>query len=397
MRVATSTLQLQWLADVYRQQNDVAKLQQQVTSGYRISTAADDPAGASAAVTLQQGIDRLKTYAAGADTATRRLSLEENSLSQVQDTLTRVRELAVEAGGGDQTQQSRSAIASELDQLRSNLLSLANGQDGEGRYLFSGNQVSTQPFTQTAGGVTYQGDTSVRFQRIGDSRTIQEGDSGAAVFQDIPNGNGTYSVTATPGNQGSAFWSGATVTDPAAWVPGSYTISFTSPTDYTVQDAAANTVASGTWSSGQSIGFRGVAVQLEGTPVAGDSFGVSSSRKQDIFTTIGNLVATLQQGVGTPAQKAQFQSGLNEALGNLDQVDQHVSLVRGNVGSRLAAIDNQTAANQSLSDQLTSSLSTLRDVDYPQAISKLQQKMMGLDAAYQVYAKTQASSLFAVL
>jgi len=98
MRVATSSLQLQWLADVYRQQNDIAKLQQQVTSGYKISTAADDPAGASAAVTLQQGIDRLKTYASGADTATRRLSLEENSLSQVQDTLTRVRELAVEAG-----------------------------------------------------------------------------------------------------------------------------------------------------------------------------------------------------------------------------------------------------------------------------------------------------------
>jgi flagellar hook-associated protein 3 FlgL len=257
--------------------------------------------------------------------------------------------------------------------------------------------VSTQPFAQTAAGVAYQGDSSARFQRIGDSRTIQEGDAGSAVFQDIPNGNGTYSVAPAAGNQGSAYWSGATVTDPAAWVPGNYTIGFTSPTDYTVKDGAGNTVASGTWASGQSINFRGASVQLEGDPVAGDSFGVSGSRKQDLFTTIGNLVTTLQQAVGSPAQKANFQSGLNEALSNLDQVDEHIGLVRGNVGSRLAVIDSQKSANQSLSDQLTSSLSTIRDVDYPQAMSQLQQKLTGLDAAYQVFAKTQASSLFAVL
>ena len=113
MRIASSVYQLQWLSSIRRQQAELAATQEQVSTGKRINTAADDPAGAAQAILLQQGLDRLENYGANAETAQRRLGLEEGALSQSSDALNRVRELAIQAANGTQTRESRSAIAAE--------------------------------------------------------------------------------------------------------------------------------------------------------------------------------------------------------------------------------------------------------------------------------------------
>jgi flagellar hook-associated protein 3 FlgL len=397
MRISTQGFQTQWLDDIYARQTAVAKVQKQVSTGRSFSSAAENPSGASQSVTLQQGIDRITNYAANAEAAQRRLGLEENALSTVEDSLTRLRELAVEAGNGNLPQESRDAIASEAGQILQGLVATANSQDGEGRYLFAGNRTATAPFVQGSSGVQYNGDQGVRVQRIGENRTVQENDPGSNVFLAVPSGNGTFSVAANPANTGTAFYADASVASPAAWVPGNYQISFSGPAAYTVLDGNGATVATGSYSSGQAISFNGVAVTLSGTPAAGDSFSVNRSINQDVFTTVQNFVDSLKTPVGGPAGQALFQSQLNGVLANLDQAGNHVSLVRGRLGGRLTAIDEQNTANQALSDQLQTTLSTIRDVDYPKALSELQQQLTGLDAAYQVYAKARASSLFGVL
>ena len=95
MRVASNVYQMQWLASIQRKQAELAAIQQQTSTGKRVSTAADDPAGAAQALLLQQGLDRLTNFKSNADTASRRLSLEEVALSQGSDALNRVRELAI--------------------------------------------------------------------------------------------------------------------------------------------------------------------------------------------------------------------------------------------------------------------------------------------------------------
>ena len=161
MRISSSSYQLQWLAAIRRQQADLAEIQNQVTTGKRINTAGDDPAGAAQGLLLQQGIDRLENYGANAETARRRLSLEEGALAQATDALNRVRELAIQAASGAQTPESRSAIAAEAAELLTGLLNTANSQDGEERYLFAGNIVQTRPFV-LSGSVQYAGDPGSR-------------------------------------------------------------------------------------------------------------------------------------------------------------------------------------------------------------------------------------------
>jgi len=397
MRVSTKSIQFQWLADVYRRQAAMARVQKQVSSGLRINTAADDPAGASQVVSLQQGLARLDNFQANGEAARRRLSLEEGALGNVQDTLVRMRELAVEAGGGVQTSDTRKAMAAEIRELLAGLVDTVNSQDGEGHYLFAGTTTGNRPVAQAGGTLQYNGDDGTRLQRIGEDRSVREGDAGSDVFFRIRNGNGTFAVSAGAGNQGSAFLATTGITDRSAWVADAYTIAFTGPGSWTVTDSGNATVASGSWQPGGAIAFRGISVTLDGTPAAGDRFTVSPSANTSLFAMADRLASALESDSMTPSGRAAFQTALNSALLDLDQAERHIEGIRSSVGSRLAALDGQKSSNDELALQLQSTMSSVRDVDYPKAISDLQTQLTGLEAAHRVYAQMRSLSLFDVL
>jgi flagellar hook-associated protein 3 FlgL len=396
MRVASNVYQMQWLASIQRKQAELAAIQQQTSTGKRVSTAADDPAGAAQALLLQQGLDRLANYKSNADTASRRLSLEEVALSQGSDALDRVRELAIQAANATQTQESRSAMMAEVRELLTSLYDTANAQDGQGNYLFAGGQVQSRPFVPGTP-VQYNGDSGVRFQRIGDTRTVQENDPGSAVFMQVPAGNGTCTVTANSANQGTAYWSSATVSNASAWIPDTYTVTFTAADSWEARSSGGALVGSGSYSSGQGIGFAGVSVGFEGAPVAGDRFVVDQSGFQSVFKTVQDFLATLAVDTGSPAGRANFQNRLNDNLQNIDQALQHLGNVRSQVGARLATIDRQQDSNADMSLDLAQSISVIRDLDYASAISRLEQQLNSLEAAQKAYTRTRSLSLFDVL
>lgn len=396
MRVSSKSIQMQWLAVLARQQADLARLQQQVSTGQRISSPADDPVGAAQMTLFQQGIDRVQAYATNADTAERRLSLEEASLNQATDVLLRARELAVQAGGASAlAPEARQAIANEIRELLDSMVDIANAQDGEGRYLFAGNNVQTRAFEQQGGQVVYQGDQGVRVQRISDDRSIQENDSGADVFVAIRDGNGTFSVQADAANTGSANFTAATVTDRSAWVVDDYRLIFLSSTSYIVLDSQSSVVSlNSSYTPGEAISFNGITVDFEGDPGVGDAFNIDASRNQSIFTTLEEFAATLEMTVNDTVDRAKFQNGLNNSLMDLEQSLNHINNVRSDVGARLKAIDSQRAVNEEVAYQLEASLSTVRDLDYASAIAELQLRLLSLETAQQSYAQTQRTSLF---
>lgn len=397
MRVSTKSIQLQWLADVYRRQAAMARVQKQVSSGLRINTAADDPGGAGQLVSLQQGLSRLASYQANGEAARRRLALEENALDGVQDAMARMRELAIEAGGGIQTSETRRAMAAEIRELLAGLVDKANSQDGEGHHLFAGNATGTVPVTLHDGLATYNGDDGTRLQRVGDSRTVREADPGSEVFFRIRNGNGVFAVAADGANQGSVFLQNAIIGDQAAWVADTYTLAFADSSSWSVTDSQGATVASGSFQPGDTLDFRGIGITLDGVPAAGDRFSISPSANTSLFAIAERLASALESSGQDPRSRASFQTALNSALLELGQAELHIENIRGSVGSRLAALDEQHASNEELALQLQTSFSSLSDVDYPKAISELQTQLLGLEAAHRVFAQTRSLSLFDLL
>lgn len=397
MRISSRTLQLQWLSSFQQQQAGVAATQRQISSGQRLQTAGDDPAGAAQIVRLDAALGRISGFQQNAETARRRLALEEDALGKATDTLDRARELLVQAGNGAQSAENRRAIASELGELLRGVLATANAQDGEGRFLFGGGVVKLAPFTGAGGDVSYRGDAATRTQRVSDQRQVVENDPGSKVFMDIRGGNGTFSVAVDPANAGNAWFTDSAVVDRSQWVPDDYAIVFTAADTYEVRDGAGAVVTAGSYTPGAAIAFRGASVTLDGTPATGDRIEVAASRNQSVFRTLQDAIDALAIDAGQPAGRARMQSALNTGLQNIDQALSNLSLVRSEVGARLSTIDAQADVNAELELELTSSLSGIRDVDYAEAVSALERRLTALEAAQRAFARTQSFSLFNLL
>jgi flagellar hook-associated protein 3 FlgL len=347
---------------------------------------------------LDASLARLDQYQSNGINARHQLGLEEEALAKVIDNLQRVRELTVQANSAALGPGDRAVVAAELRERRDALLALANATDSGGRYLFGGYSEITQPFTSSGSGVVYNGDQGQRTVQISESRFVAIGDSGAQIFQRIPSGNGTFSVAAAAGNTGTGVLGAGTVVNPAAYVQDTYAINFTSPTTYEVRDSANALVSSGTYTApGQSIAFLGIDVALTGAPATGDSYTVAPSVNRDVFTTLDGLISALERPLGDNAGRARLHNEVGQALLDVDQATSHMISARADIGSRVRALDDEAALGEGFELQLAQTLSSIRDLDYAEALSRLSQQLFGLEAAQQAFARTQGLSLFRYL
>lgn len=394
MRVSTRSLQLQFLATLANQQSRLAQIQEQAASGKSVQTAGDNPAAAVQIVSLENSIQQLVGFETNSGIAQGRLSLEEQALNNVVNNLQRIRDLVISARGPGKTEVERRLIGDEVQELFAGIMDTANTQDGEGRYLFAGNQVQSQPFTQTAGGIVYNGDQGVRSQRISESRTVQESDSGADVFEQIRAGNGSFTVSPGATNTGGVFYGLSSVTDTTAWDQQPYTINFIDPDNYEVRDGGGALVTSSAYQSGDTVSFRGIAITLEGEAATGDTFSVAPSPYQSVFTTVQNILTALDSNVVSSSQQASFQSATNTGLLNIDRALENISEVRSRVGQRLSVIEDQQSSNDRFSIEVQRILSRAQDGDLASILSELEAQAFALEAAQRSYARIQSQSLF---
>jgi len=141
------------LLDVLR---DVQESENALSSGKRVQNLSDDPLSATRILDLQKTLSRTERYSTNIQTAKRRLGHADSVLGELNDILNRAREIWISQSGDPATAQTRANAAVEVAQLLDQALSLAN-RSYEGRYLFSGSKVHTQPFTTIGTYVLFQG------------------------------------------------------------------------------------------------------------------------------------------------------------------------------------------------------------------------------------------------
>lgn len=167
------------------------KLQEQISTGKQVNLASDDPVAFSDLAMLKARGARLHQYGRNIDVARQRLSLEEASLSQATNILTRLHELSIQGANDTLTAADRKLMSNEVQGLSKSLVALANTQDANGLPIFGGFQ-SAQPFQQATpdGPVFYKGDAYEVEQVVGDHEKVTVGFSGHEVFDRVPMGSG---------------------------------------------------------------------------------------------------------------------------------------------------------------------------------------------------------------
>lgn len=405
MRISTSTIYDVNVAALNQQQSKMLHTQQQVSSGRRILTAADDPTAAAQALELTQADSSTAQYAKNIEATQHLLSLSEGALQTVTTLLQDAQTITVSAGNiGSLSNSDRKTLANDLQSHLDDLLSLANSTDGIGNYLFSGFQGKTTPFVNAATGTQYMGDDGQRLRQVNANRQLAGNDSGADIFMRIKNGNGTFVTQSPIANTGSGIISQGDVINSALLTGHNYQIDFTvtgGATTYSVTDNStlpAPTVLStgNAFVSGQTISFDGLQFDIKGTPANGDLFTVVPSANVSVFKTISDLINTLNTPVipGNVASSAQVSAGVNLALNGLSRSLDNVLTVRASVGSRLNELDALKSTGDDLSLQYKQALSLLQDVDYNKAITELTQQNTSLQAAQKSFLQVMNLSIF---
>ncbi len=394
MRISTVAMQRLAINSILNQQSELSRTQLQVSTGNRIINPSDDPLGTQRIMELDATLERIGQFRENGELARVRLSLEDNALASATDIIQRARELVVQGSNDTYTAQSRGLIATEIRQLADSLLETANSQNGQGEYLFSGFRSRTEAFTRGSAGVVYNGDQGQRQLRVSESQQVADGDPGSRVFLEVPTGNGTFAVAASSTNTGGGVILPGAVVDPAAYDGDDYQIQFTAADTFDIVDSGGAVIQSGAFTEGETIAFRGIQVRIEGLPDAGDTFNVNPSSYQDMFATLDAIAVALENTGETDVARAQTRTALNAGLANLDQSIDRLVQMRTEVGSRLTMLDTQDRANDEYELQLQSTRSDIRDLDFAEAVGRLNLQLTGLQAAQQAYTRVQGLSLF---
>jgi flagellar hook-associated protein 3 FlgL len=393
MRIATANAFDTGIDALSRRQSDLNSLQEEITTGKRVNRASDDPAAAARAERALASIGRSETSQRAVDASKVLITQAESTLGDAGELLQRARELMVSAGNGSYGDAERKSIAGELQSIRDQLLTLANTGDGAGTFVFGGQGSTQKPFSDTATGVQY-------VAADGEMRTEQPTGlplttDGSAAWLEARTGNGVFVTSAAPGVLNATIDNGS-VSDPSALTGADYTLAFSvsaGATTYSVlKNGLPTAIVGAPYVSGQAITVDGMTVAVSGTPADGDQFQIAPSTPTlGVFGALDSAIKGLQTTGRTGSQIAQANA---DALRDIDSVASNLQAARSAAGAVLNRIDSESTRLDAQKLASTTERSNAQDVDMVHAISDLQARQTGYDAALKSYAMVQRLSLF---
>ncbi|MBX2879310.1 MAG: flagellar hook-associated protein FlgL [Granulosicoccus sp.] len=395
MRISSSTLSRYTSQDMMKYQLEIADLQSQISSGKQLQKPSDDPVNAARQVNLSQNLSQIDQYNRNINLAEARLSNEESHIANTENVLLRVRELALISNNSATTDEVYPALAAELEQLSADLLAQANATDPDGDFLFAGTKTSTRPFSPGSPDV-YLGDDQQRMIQVNQSHQMATSDSGKDIFMRIPASDKSHTIDIDTSNTGSA--SILLTNDGTGPNPGTtrYALEFPTSGTYSITnlDTGAAEVTGAAIPESNTIEHAGLQLSITGAPNPNDRFNLEPTIQQDVFKTLDKFIELLNSPPQSAAEKAVHRHKLNEIMINVDQAFEHMTLKRADIGSRLASLEHILQENESIGFTLNVTLSGIEDLDYADAISKLQHQATALEALQKTITRTQGLSLF---
>jgi flagellar hook-associated protein 3 FlgL len=146
MRVTTLQVRDQRIADIMRDEQRLEETQSQVSTGKRIQRPSDAPDDIGTLLQTRSDVAALTRQRAGADAALPTMQASDAALGNIGTALRQVRTLALQANNSTISPDQRETIAGQIEQVRSQILSLAN-TEVDGRSIFAGTNSDAAPFT----------------------------------------------------------------------------------------------------------------------------------------------------------------------------------------------------------------------------------------------------------
>ena len=339
---------------------------QQLSTGLKINSGADDPAGLSIAAGLGANISALTQSSQNASNGVGLLQTADGALSQVTTILNQAVTIATEAGNGGLTTSQSAALNTEFTSILNEINQIGSTTNFNGTSVFNGS-ANNSVQSSVAALATTTGLTSLSTTTISDSKT-----------------GGTFVFTA-----------GATskISD--------------------LQAAITNAVTAGTLSAGTAATINAAGKLQIATTTTGDSLGVNTSdavlgagtfqptlvtgSRTDVFTSDGsgtgftntttpiNGLSSTTLGLNT--QSLSTTATAQTALTAITAAISSIAAQRGNIGASINQLTADSGVENTEVQNLTSAQNNVQNADIATVTSNLTQfnilEQTGFDALSQ--------------
>lgn len=153
-RISDALIQARLLSQFDFDQNALLKLQDQISTGYRISTPSQDAPSAIRAITLQRLMEQKQQARVNLNTTESFVNATDTSLIGANDLLSHMKAVALRSIDSTTTEEQREILRSEVQNAVQQFLDIGNRQF-RGRYLFGGSESGAQPFEEAGQYIAY--------------------------------------------------------------------------------------------------------------------------------------------------------------------------------------------------------------------------------------------------
>lgn len=403
MRVSTNMMYQRGVRSLQNANERLDTANQQLTTGYKFSSAGEDPVGMSQSQSLSTKIALYNQYNNNGGLLNSSLSLEETSLTSINTSLSRAYTLMQQANSGALSSTDRASVATSLSEIQKQLLDLMNSKNADGEYIFGGNQSQTTPFAvDSTGQYAFQGDTGQRQIQVAPSVTIPSNDSGLALFQSVATRRtasvssasaGSLTVAVSDQSAYESFYKNTYDYSNSAKNVFQIKTTAGTPDQYNIVDASTppNVLSSGTYQAGTAISFNGLSLTMNSAAPNSASFQLDAPKNDNILNTLSKAIATLNDPNTSGSSITDLAAKVETHLTNAMNV---VNTKLGEIGGRMNTLDDVMSSNSSLGSIATEAKANVSEVDIYAAISKVSQEQNSLTVAQQAYTKISKASLF---
>ena len=425
MKISNKLFSEQQVSQFSKQMENVQKIQSKISTGKNIIFASDDPVGAVQLSGLNDVKSKMEQYIDNANLALNRLDLMDKTLEASKNVFVRINELAIQASNDVLSSGDREAIALEFDELKKELISLANSTDSTGSYIYSGYKTKQRSFEMDSDGtVSYKGDRGSVSVAVSESRMLESTLDGASVFQDIVTSTGVSTDLFAAVDNVSRSIRTANSGVESAKAPGKAKIMLTNedPGTYTF------TITSGAKTENFSIDITGkdltdvatainaadldITAAVSTTSDSNDTLTLTNAYSYDITLSdlqIPNITKSQAQPTSflsfQPIDAAGVSLGNNQTVHDFDQtiasrldelstIQTHLSNQRAKVGARQNSATRQMDVMQERKIQITKEVGDLADADLSKLITELQSLVTSQEASQKAFVKISQLNLF---
>jgi flagellin len=330
MRINTNVAALNSYNQLKNTQSNLSKSLGRLSSGKRINSASDDAAGLAISEKMKAQTRGLGQAQRNAQDGISMIQTAEGALKESHSILQRMRELSVQAANDTLTSEDRTAISTEVDELKLELTRIADTTQFNGKVLLNGNLGVSRDggnLDSTAVGLSSLDDIDVSNAQPGTTYTITE----TASDMTLADGNGnTQTITKTGFAAGDTFnfdSLGVEIATDSAYVP-------------------TNTA------------FDGLTVET--SAAAGATFQIGANENQELSINISDMSAT---GLSVGGIQVDNNTNAGNAITQIDTAIKAVSDQRSNLGAYQNRLDHTINNLSAAEENLTAAESRISDVD----------------------------------